>query len=177
MNKSILNLKTMRISYFKLTLLFFYITFPVIISGCSTHASLGGPSPSRCGITIDYAEDTENQWPDQKLEDAFCKYWTLRYTGNIQQTYSMEAPQFKDQVSIEKYELYVRRTKNNTLEKIVINDVGKKSSDLTHIDCNFFLKTKSDNGPSSSIRDKWIRIEGEWFHAMRDPFFFPIVYE
>lgn len=172
MNKSTLNLKTMRIFYFKLTLLFFYIIFSGTISGCSTW----NYSPPRCDINIDYAM-AESLWADQKLKDTFCEYWTLRYNGNTPKTYSMEAPQFQDQIPIEKYELYVRRTKNNTLEKIVINDVAKETSDLTHIDCNFFLKTKSGKDISSSIRDKWINVDGKWFHAMRDPVFFPIVYE
>lgn len=161
--------------YFKLTFFVFLIMLSISMSGCSSFAKKSG---SACGIPLeDNAVEFEKLWTDQKLKDAFCEYWTLRYSGSLQETYELEAPLFRDKVSIEKYEIYVKRTVNNDLVKLVVNGVGGDPDAISHVDSNFYLKTKSGEEISSSIRDKWIQVDGKWFHAMRDPFFFPISYE
>ena len=136
-----------------------------------------------CRISIEYAPELasnggqESIWADQKQQEAFCKYWTLRFDGKNDKTYIMEAPKFREQATIEKYMLYVKRTKNNVLKRIVINGSGRDDNDLFYVDCKLHLKTKSGDEIVNSIRDKWIKVEGKWYHAIRDPFFFPIKYE
>lgn len=160
-------------SCFKLTKFICCISVLGIISGCAILSDL-----KPCRITIDYAPDADSKtiWPDADFQNEFCKYWTLRYDGNIEKTYAMEAPQFREQVTMMQYESYVKRTKDNALQKISINGSEKDGDNKTYFDCNFHLKTQSEKDILTYIRDNWILIDGDWFHALRDPLFFPIEY-
>ncbi|MDA3896920.1 MAG: hypothetical protein PF482_12335 [Desulfobacteraceae bacterium] len=164
----------MKISCFKLTNIVCCFIFFAIVAGCSTFNSLRS-----CRINIDYAQDMDSKmiWPDTHLQNTFCKYWSLRYDGNIKKTYDMEAPQFQNQVTFEQYGHYVKRTSDNVLNKLLINGSGKEGENTTYFECNFYMKTSSGKDISGYIKDKWIQVDGEWVHALKDPLFFPIDYE
>ena len=161
---------------FTLTHIFCYFII-ISLAGCS-FLNLNDMSSPPCGISIEYAPDLapnegqETIWADPKQQEEFCKYWTLRFDGENDKTYVMEAPKFREQATIEKYMLYVKRTKNNVLKRIVINGSGRDDNDLFYVDSNLHLKTKSGDEIVNSIRDKWIEVEGKWYSRNTRPVFF-----
>ena len=162
---------------FKLTYLAFYFMFIGILSGCASKSL--NDSQQSCRMPIVYAPDVKSEtiWTDRKLEDTFCRYWNLRFEGKISQTYAMEAPQFREQFTIDQYANYVKRTKENILKKMTIKGAGKDKNSITYLDYDLVIIARKNKEMSSSIRDKWIQVDGNWFHAIRDPFFFPITYK
>ena len=166
---------------FTLTCLVICFIFTGIVPGCSTFGLKD--MEQSCRIKIEYAPELatskgkEAIWADRKLEETFCEYWTLRFEGNLEKTYALEAPLFRKQVTIDDYELYVKRTKENVLDKIVIDGAGKTNEMICFLDCDFYMKTKKEQLVQNTIRDKWIQNDGQWYHALRDPLFFPIKYE
>lgn len=128
-------------------------------------------------IQAEYPASTDEAafWEDSELRDAYFKYWQLRYSGQNDEAYKMEAPLFKEKVQPPLYKSYVRNTTKDELLKITLNRLDRENNIYT-VDSQFKLKTLDDGEKMLHHVDQWVLVDGDWFHALRDPIFFRFDY-
>lgn len=164
----------------------FYLTGAVclfimlmLFAGCASNQNKpAAKSASAAEFQLNITNPLELEWP-RGLRKEFVRYWTLRYTDAFEAAYAMEAPEFRKKVGFDQYKLYVGRTSSQDLLEIQLTkmDESETFSGDTMIDvgCRFHLKRKKGETVKSYVEDRWIQIEGVWFHALRNALLFPDV--
>lgn len=117
-------------------------------------------------------EDGGCQWP-HGLETRFAKYWDMRFSGEYQESLLMEAPYIQYVVVPEKYEIYAKGMKDLRLDKIEIHSVNKITENMVIISMRLIFVDSSGKNKFNSRRDRWLLIDNEWFHVVRNPLVFP----
>lgn len=124
-------------------------------------------------IAIVYSDKIDSAiWADPNLQKRFNEYWCNRFTGNAEANFKMESPHFVEMIQPQKYNGYVQNAKKNKLLKIKIFDVEKETDFLVNVYGVLFLQSIDGEVAESSIKDRWVRVDDEWFHLLYDPLFF-----
>jgi len=118
---------------------------------------------------------TSIAWPDSQLEDMFGEYWGYRSSGDAINVLKLEAPYVKVMVDPEKYSGFIKAGKNKSWNEVRIENIEWKNQNLIFI--GFTAEIKDED---SSIRvrkvyfsDRWVLLNGKWYHAFDDPFINP----
>ncbi|MDZ7833057.1 MAG: hypothetical protein U5L07_15015 [Desulfobacterales bacterium] len=163
----------------------FYLTGAVVLvtmclfsSGCTlfTNEKLSARD-NKPEFELNITNPDSLELPPQ-LYDQFKAYWKLRYTDEFKAAYAMETPDFRDKVSFEKYRLYIERTSEQQLLELELVRMEQRESDLAEqvidIEGKFYLKKKtSEKRIQTHLPDRWVRIDGKWFHVARNKLIFP----
>ncbi len=107
----------------------------------------------------------------QELKQAFQKYWMLRSKKSIKSLLKREAPYIQDMVSFERYKRYILLYKS-TIKKIEVKKVDCPQPFF----CAIEFKSLWGEGKKQQIywfRDLWVKVEGKWYHVIKNPLFFP----
>ncbi|MEI6260563.1 MAG: hypothetical protein WCR46_11730 [Deltaproteobacteria bacterium] len=124
-------------------------------------------------IAIVYSDKIDSAiWADPNLQKRFNEYWYNRFAGYTEANFKMESPHFVEMIQFQKYNGYVQNAKKNKLLKIKIFDVEKETDFLVNVYGVLFLQSMGGEVTESSIKDRWVRVDDEWFHLLYDPLFF-----
>jgi hypothetical protein len=141
-------------------------------AGC---ASLGLKPAIEAPVTYskDAGAQPEKLWPDEGLRKAFSHYWGLRFAGMVEDAYALEAPYFKEMVPMGRYRLYTEGTRKNELVEMEVRAVNKQTDHFFEIQCLSRLRTPDGSLKEIHLVDRWVDVDGTWFHVLRDPVVFP----
>jgi len=97
---------------------------------------------------------------DRKLFYRFAEYWDAIRKKNFERSYKMELPYIQYVYDISYYK---KALQNIQVKKIEVYKVEYK-------DPVYIITIKLGN---SWQKDKWIEIDGEYYHILKDPILFP----
>lgn len=115
--------------------------------------------------------DTEI-WPEKSLKGEFVRYWALRFDGETEKIFKMEAPYIQKIINFDKYHRYMRGAKTVELVKMEIMNIEKIHDYLynlkfkTHIIP--FLSTDKESIKEVYVEEKWVKSGGKWHHVLHD---------
>jgi len=124
-------------------------------------------------IQIVYQPGRENaaMWPDNSMEKQFSEYWFNRFSGRVENNYAVEYPYFQERVSLLQYRTYVQHAAKNRLLKMEIQKIRKISDYLVEVDCLATLLQVGNEQSQVSLVDRWVLVNGKWYHIIKDPLF------
>lgn len=149
-----------------------YISFIALlssISGCATLSLNGGNKDSAEIVYSKELQDAKDtRWPDKALRQTFEDYWLLRFGGEVQKIFSMEAPYVQFMVEPDRYEQYAQGAKQNDLKVIQISGIDKitEYNYTVHFTSRFVTKTGEEKEVYRN--DEWVKAGGNWYHVLRD---------
>lgn len=140
--------------------------------GCGT---LGNRGPS---IDVIYTKNAMDKggpdiWPEKSLRNAFSRYWALRFEGDIDAMWEMEAPYIQEMADPDRYHEYMRNTGRNKLKDIEMIDIVQKNDYLAEIQVNVYVEKRNDDTEEVYLKDEWVKAGGQWYHLLRDKLLFP----
>lgn len=158
-----------RLSCFVAAVLLFF----AVLQGCALKKALE-PDPGQT-FDIDFASDLkDSQWPDPDLESKFVRYWSLRFKGDKQRDlFQMEAPHFQAMAGFERYRVYLRNLPLGRLDRVKIHKLERISDNLIFVSMTVDYADAEGRKRSFSMRDRWVLVDNEWFHLIKDPLLFP----
>jgi hypothetical protein len=141
-------------------------------AGC---ASMGSKPVIEAPVTYskDAGSQPEKLWPHTGLEKAFSHYWGLRYAGMVDEAFALEAPYFQEMVPIGRYKLRVEGARKNKLIEMEVSGVKKQTDQFFEIQCLSRFKAPGGDLKEVYLVDRWVNVDGTWFHVFRDPVVFP----
>ncbi len=130
-------------------------------------------------IHVDYAPaiqslpgGVETFWPSDALKCSFIDYWTLRYSGDRENSFEREAPFFREIVGRTRYENIIRAAKN-TLENLEILSIQRVNEYYYEIKITQRIRNAKGEAMELYIIDRWVYAGQNWYHVTREPFIFP----
>lgn len=144
----------------------------LLIGGCAT---FGGKSVPKAQVTFSKESGLTpiQMLPEESLLRAFSRYWGLRFAGQTDEAFALEAPYFQEMVGIKRYRLFVQGTGKNELIEIQVRSVERKTDHFFEIQCRPRFKTPEGEIKEIYIVDRWVDVDGTWFHVLRDSVVFP----
>jgi len=131
-------------------------------------------------VPIIYSDQIQNLpggaevfWPDKGLKKAFAEYWNLRYSKFWKNCYEKEAPYFQEMVSRSRYENVVKTTHLNSIVNIEVRSIQKITSTFYEIQISLHVIGSNTEKKEILVTDRWVYVEGNWYHVIRDMFIFP----
>ncbi|WP_448384528.1 hypothetical protein [Desulfosoma sp.] len=118
---------------------------------------------------------TSVSWVEPELAKAFEHYWSSLAKGDVDACYAIEAPHFRFLVDRERYGNYVRIVISGTITGVeILNPVVRTAF---FVEVPMWVLKSSNSGESMRIgmRDRWVKVNGQWYHLVRDPMVFPDV--
>lgn len=103
-----------------------------------------------------------------KLRDRVNEYWQYRIKGDVERAYQCEAPAFREKVSMLQYANRFRLVKYLDAEVQEIEVKGREASSKLKVTYVIFLLAISDKKLSKLEEEKWVKIEGAWYHVPED---------
>jgi len=158
--------------YLELLLFALVLAFLIAVSGCSAYKSNSGIEVAY-DFEVIHSQDKVIEWPDSDFEERFSKYWGLRFEGETGEIYKMEAPYFRAVVPEGQHRNYVRGTSRNTLKSIEIFDKKKRTDHFFEISMRLHFITESGNHSTTDRRDRWVKVDDDWYHIIRNQVIFP----
>lgn len=146
------------------------------ISACSSAEQEIGKAESAVDLEYDDSLDSEALWPDLDLKGRFITYWSKRFsTDSAKELMPFEAPHFQKMISMARYQAYLENFPGGELSKIKLYE----PNELTEYYFEFpitvhYTHTRGDK-KTFDMKDRWVKVDGVWYHLLRDPLFFPSV--
>jgi len=103
-----------------------------------------------------------------KLRDRVNEYWQYRIKGDVERAYQCEAPAFREKVSILQYVNRFKMVKYLDAEVQEIEVKGGEASSKLKLTYVIFLRAISNKKLSKLEEEKWVKIEGAWYHVLED---------
>lgn len=128
------------------------------------------------GIELKYSEGLEaaTVWPDEVMKKRFVQYWTKRFSGDpAAELMSFEAPHFQYMISMKRYQMYLNNFPKGNLTKIVCYNPVKLTEYYYEIPIQVNYMHQKSEAKSFGMKDRWVQVQGQWYHLQRDPMFFP----
>jgi hypothetical protein len=144
----------------------------LVVAGCGV---FGGKALPEAQVV--YSKESgltpEQLLPDGNLRKAFARYWGLRFAGKVDEAFAMEAPYFQEMVGMNRYRLFVQGTRKNQLIEMEIRGVERKTDHFYEIQCRPRFKTPEGEIKEIYMVDRWVDVDGTWFHVLKDSVVFP----
>ena len=141
------------------------------MGACATSLEREGPR-----VKITYHDKTKTDpnklWPDTGLREAFERYWSLRFDGRSGETFSIEAPYFREMAPIKRYRSFIEVHSFSKLKGIEIWDIVAQTDKFLVIRCEISY-AKDGESKKFFIKDRWVNVRGVWYHVIRDRIIFP----
>jgi hypothetical protein len=143
----------------------------LVLAGCASVAS-----KDRAEVVVTYSKDLQvppdRLWPDEELKRTFSRYWRLRFAGEVDEAYKLEAPFFQEMTSIGRYRVYVPKLRKD-VQSVEVRGLNRKTSHLVTIECLVRMRTAEGELRDVYLEDAWVSVREKWYHVIRDPIFFP----
>jgi len=110
---------------------------------------------------------------NRALIQTFQRYWAYRIKENIDEAFAMEAPYVQEMVSLGRYRNYLRLYGKARLKAVHIYKVEPESEQYLCLDCRGFYELKGEKKETRDFRDCWVRVNGKWYHVLKNPLIFP----
>ena len=151
----------------------FWLLIFAFLAGC---AGMETKESARIKIVYDRAEKESKEvvWPGGGLEKAFRVYWSSRFAGLWKTTWEMEAPYFREMVREKKYENFIKSHGGAEDVSIDIENISLETDNLANIHCEI-SQINNKEKKSYFLKDKWVQVQGKWYHVISDPILFPSV--
>lgn len=104
----------------------------------------------------------------EKLRDRINEYWQYRIKEDVERAYQCEVPAFREKVPIFQYLNRFKLVKHLDAEVQEIEVKGGEASSSLKLTYVIFLKAISEKKLSKLEKEKWVRIEGTWYHVPED---------
>ena len=157
------------------TILCLLLCLAVLLNGCAGLSILPSSGMAKLVYPEGQGDEIVRSWPDEKLTKAFRKYWFLRFDGQIERIFKMEAPYIQEMLPYEKYAHYMKGARNNRLVEIEPLNIEKKTDELYEV--KFHQRFIAPNGKEKEIylTEEWVNAGGKWYHLFQDPLLFPSI--
>jgi hypothetical protein len=129
----------------------------IFLSGCSIQPK----------IPITYSKDAANVWPSNELKTRLLQYWTFRSSGNLEDSYKMEAPYIRELVSFSNYTSIF--SKASAIEKIEVLRIESVNNKFYQIAIKIFYRMNDNSIKESFLMDGWVQTDKVWTHVKKDP--------
>lgn len=112
-------------------------------------------------------------WPEKDLAERFAQYWKAFQRGERDFCYNAEAPHFRYLHSLGRYGAYWSVVTKLRLESVEVFSIEQRTPDFVEVP--MWLIKKDDNGEIVRVgmKDRWVKVSGQWYHLLRDPIAFP----
>lgn len=125
---------------------------------------------------ITYADDVNvdphNFWPDSNLKTVFAKYWQLRFEGESEEAFAIEAPYFQEMANFNRYRQFTKKNPHKLVE-LKMRGRDQRTERLHLIHCTARLKDSNGVIQNFFFVDQWIFFDNQWYHVWRDRLIFP----
>ncbi len=134
-----------------------FIPFLFVLSlvGCSwkTHSFLHTPALSQ-------------KFSKHPCINSIVRYYLELKEGKYKKMYRQELPSFRYFYDYKTYQAYYKGFKKfDTIDILKIKNINRNICETT---IRFYRK----NHPLFTLKEKWIQIDGRWYHYLYDPFIF-----
>ena len=103
-----------------------------------------------------------------KVRDRINEYWQYKIKGDIEKAYQCELPTFREKVSVLVYANHFRTFRYLDAEVQDIEVKGREANSKVKLTYVVALKIISGKKLSRSVDEKWVNIEGTWYHMPED---------
>jgi len=127
-------------------------------------------------VKLIYGPDTngpEHFWPGGSLKDLFLKYWKARLSKNWEEAREMEAPYFQEMTTAGRYRMYISGGKKQEWAELKLVQFNWEEEQLCRIKMVLYFRLENGRVKKVHLSDRWVKAEGNWYHVIRDGFFFP----
>lgn len=150
-----------------------------LIFGCSTVSpKIQSSLEEQTGIKIAYEGLVTSEsefWPEDALKQAFTRYWATRYNGTWEEALALEAPHFQEMVPHGRYRFYAKGFSRNELLEVVVRDLIQAGDYLYEFSLGLRFRTGGGEEKMSWFQEQWVKVDGRWYHVLKDRFVFPTV--
>jgi hypothetical protein len=99
------------------------------------------------------------------LRKRVTEYWALRIKGDLVKNYEYEIPSYREKVALADYLLRQGQMLKFTSAEIREMDVdGNRATVEVFLRFNYQIPNFKIKTSEDSIREKWVKFEGEWYH-------------
>lgn len=134
-------------------------------------AGIGSYEPSFEVTAVNEGESLN--WPDPSLKKEFFEYWEIRFNGDTVNLFTKEAPHLQEMIAFQRYHDYMVGAGRNTLNAMEIVDLQSKKEFYKVIKMNLKFTMLNGSENETYIEDKWVKVDGKWYHLFSDRFLFP----
>lgn len=155
----------------KCTALFLFCVTILAICGCGEQTE----SAFSDKIILSYNPEItkpESVWPDKKLEERFREYWYRRFAGDIDGVWKLEAPHFQFMAQRHLYDNYLSSSGVQFPLLVHVFEITSLGNHVYNVRVRMDL-TRAGQERSVSMNDRWVKVQGDWYHVIRDPLVFP----
>lgn len=107
------------------------------------------------------------------LVQAFERYWAYRVKENVSEAFALEAPYVQEMVSPGRYRNYLRLYGKARLKAVHIYAVEPESTQYLCLDCKGVYELNSEKEETRDFQDCWVKVNGKWYHVLKNPLIFP----
>ena len=115
------------------------------------------------------------------LLESFNTYWSMRAKKDLKHCFLLEAPYLQEMVSPKHYRLYMGLSSRAKLRQVSVLGMECERPFLCYVRCRLTFSPKNSSGASGSswrkdirnLRDCWVRVNGSWYHVLRNPLLLP----
>lgn len=112
-------------------------------------------------------------WPEPDLAQAFEKYWSAFAREDMDACLEMEAPHFRFVVDRERYVNYFDIVTKGEVTKVEILEPHARTPFFAEVPIWLIKRTPSGEVVRIGMKDRWVKVQGRWYHVIRDPLVFP----
>ncbi|MBN2232764.1 MAG: hypothetical protein JW781_08100 [Deltaproteobacteria bacterium] len=142
-----------------------------LVAGCAT--SNGSFNRGSMWVTVS-PEMRDELKTEEELLARFNQYWSGYASGDVSQTFALEAPYIREMVTPDKYRLYLNlMTRKSTLKAVEIVAVHRPNDFIREVECRLILETATGEPRQRETRDRWVLATGGWYHTFTNPLLFP----
>lgn len=118
-------------------------------------------------------ENATVRWPEAELAKAFETYWAAFARRNVEACLSMEAPHFRFLVQRSQYAHYIEIVTKGDIKGLEILEPVLRTPFFVEVPMWVLKSSSSGEVLRIGMKDRWVKIQGRWFHLIRDPLAFP----
>ncbi len=143
----------------------------IVFSGACTEA----PRESyQDKVPLVYAEGraAKADWPSDGMLEQFSGYWYYRFAGDVDETWTREAPHFQAMAGRDFYNGYILSGAVHELKTLEVRRIERVSDNLFRVLIRLSFQ-RVGRELSTNLNDNWVLLDDQWYHVMRDPLAFP----
>ncbi len=131
-----------------------------------------------CSLSHFAIRNTDPLAERKGLLESFNRYWSMRAKKDLKHCFLLEAPYFQEMVSPSHYRLYMGLSSKAKLQEVSVLGMECERPFLCYVRCRLTFTPKNSSGASwhedtRDLRDCWVRVNGTWYHVLRNPLLLP----
>lgn len=112
-------------------------------------------------------------WPEPELGQAFEKYWNAFAREDMDACLEMEAPHFRFVVDRGRYLNYFNIVSKGDVTRVEILEPLARAPFFAEVPMWLIKTSPSGEAVRIGMKDRWVKVQGRWYHVIRDPLVFP----